>query len=341
MQALLFPGDRRVVLTEMAQPDPGPGEVRIAMRAAAVCGSDLHGYRATAAVRSSDGQDRIVPGHEPAGIVEALGPGVDAVAIGDRVGVYHYRGCGHCAQCRGGRLEWCDRRRGYGGAIHGSDADYLITDERNCLPLPDDVSFTTGALMMCVGGTAFRALAKLSLRHGDTLALYGLGPVGLTALRCARAAGVRAVGVDPSKVRRDIALRLGAWQVVDGATAAAADRVLEITGDGAAGSLETSGSETGRRTAVRAAARQGRLAYVGFGDPLPAINPADLIDRELTVMGSFVFGLDDYAPMLDFLQRHEENLESIVTHRVPLSSAPDILPAVDKGQTGKVVFTWE
>jgi D-arabinose 1-dehydrogenase-like Zn-dependent alcohol dehydrogenase len=273
MKALLFPGDHQVIVADVPTPEPGPGEVRVAMRAAAVCGSDLHGFRAPAAARAATGQDKIIPGHEPAGVVDAVGPGVRHVAVGDRVGVYHYRGCGHCAECRGGRLKWCDQRRGYGGPIDGSDADYLITDEQNCLPLPDDMSFVTGALLMCVGGTAFRALAKLGLRWGDSLAVYGLGPVGLAALRCASAMGIRVIGVDPSEERRAIAGGIGAWKVVDGGDHAVAEQILELTGGGACGSLETSGSLAGRRTAVRAAAHRGRLVCVGSAMQMPRSIP--------------------------------------------------------------------
>ena len=125
MRGVLFPGDRTVTVAEVPDPIPGPGEVVVAMRAAAVCGSDLHGYRTPRAQRESSGSDKIVPGHEPSGIVQSIGDGVSTVKVGDRVAVYHYRGCGGCADCRGGRIMWCADRRGYGGPIHGSDADLL------------------------------------------------------------------------------------------------------------------------------------------------------------------------------------------------------------------------
>lgn len=341
MQGLLFPGGRTSVLASFPDPRPGVGEVVVAMRAAAVCGSDLHGYRAPAEGRREGGQAGIIPGHEPSGVVTAVGEGVTHVAIGDRVAVYHYRGCGHCAECRGGRLMWCDERQGYGGPIHGSDADLLLTDARNCLPLPDDISFTTGALLMCVGGTAFESVRKLGVESGDTLAVFGLGPVGLTALLFARAKGVDVIGIDVSPERLALATTLGAAAVVDAAHEDTVAAVARWTGeDGVTAAFETSGASAARSGAVAVPGRGGRVAFVGFGASEPAINPADLIQRQLTLLGSFVFPLDTYEPMLRFVRRHQVPVEAIVTHRVPLERAPDILPACDRGETGKVVFTW-
>jgi D-arabinose 1-dehydrogenase-like Zn-dependent alcohol dehydrogenase len=187
------------------------------MRAAAVCGSDLHGYRAPREKRPPDGQGGIIPGHELSGVVHSIGEGVTGVHVGDRVAVYHYRGCGHCQQCRAGRLMWCAQKRGYGGPIHGSDADLLVTDARNCLPLPDDFSFAAGALLMCVAGTAYEAMRKLDASGRGTLAIFGLGPVGLTGLLMARAMGAQVVGIDVSPERLALASRLGAQAVVDAA----------------------------------------------------------------------------------------------------------------------------
>lgn len=342
MRALQFLGDRRAAVREMTDPVPGIGEVRVALRASAICGSDLHGYRSTEAARSAAGLLDVVPGHEPAGVVDSFGEGVTNVNVGDRVAVYHYRGCGYCEQCRGGRLMWCADRRGYGGAVDGSDADFLITDARNCLPLPDDISFTTAALLMCVGGTAFAALGKLRPAAGDTLAISGLGPVGLATLRFARALGVRVIGVDRSQKRLQLASEFGAEAVVDAGTEDVAAAVRAWTGRaGVSTALETSGFTSARAAIVAGAGRGGRVAFVGFGDAEPALNPADLIDRQLTLFGSFVFPLDTFDPLVRFVRTHGETLEEIVTDRVTLQDVPAVMPAVDRSETGKVVIVWE
>lgn len=342
MQGLLFPGNREVVLRSFPDPEPGPGEVVVAMRAAAICGSDLHGYRAPSDKRPPDGQGGIIPGHEPSGVVHGVGDGVTSVKLGDRVAVYHYRGCGNCAECRAGRLMWCPERRGYGGPIHGSDADLLVTDARNCLCLPDDFSYVAGALLMCVAGTAYEAMRKLDASGRATVAIFGLGPVGLTAALMARAMGAEVVGVDVTPARLSLATRLGANAVVD---AGNEDVVAALRrwscDDGVSASFETSGSASGQSAAVEATGHGGRVVFVGFGAIGPTLSPAQFIQKQLTLMGSFVFAISAYEEIVSFVRRHAIPIEAVVTHRVPLRAAEDIFPECDRGETGKVMFTWD
>ena len=341
MRGVLFPGDRTVELASLPDPKPGPGEVIVAMRAAAICGSDLHGYRASRASREESGADRIVPGHEPAGTVESIGEGVESVSVGDRVAIYHYRGCGACADCRGGRLMWCPDRRGYGGPIHGSDADLLLTDARNCLPLADGISYTLGALLMCVGGTAYEVMRKLNASGRSTIAIFGLGPVGLTGMLMARAMGAHVIGVDVSPDRLELATRLGIDSVVDASNESSLEAVQRWAGaGGVAASFETSGTAAGQETAVAVTGRSGRVCFVGFGATQPTLSPSQFIEKQLTLFGSFVFPIDRYEEILRFVQTHDIAIEDTVTHRVSLDDAPEVFPAFDRGETGKVVFTW-
>lgn len=148
MRGLLFPGDRRVKVEQFPDPTPGAGEVVVQIRAAALCGSDMYSYRMLAEKRQGQGLAGIIPEHEPSGLVHVIGEGVTHLNVGDRVAVYHFRGCGHCRDCRAGDLMWCVDRRGYGGPIDGADAEMLITDARNCLPLPADASYALGAMLM-------------------------------------------------------------------------------------------------------------------------------------------------------------------------------------------------
>jgi L-iditol 2-dehydrogenase len=342
MRGILFPGDRTVRLADLPDPEPGPGEVVVAMRAAAICGSDLHGYRASRDARRASGADAIVPGHEPAGVVHAVGEGVTSVRVGDRVAVYHYRGCGHCADCRGGRIMWCADRRGYGGPIHGSDADLLLTDARNCLPLPADVSYTTGALLMCVGGTAYESMRKLDVSGRTAVAVFGLGPVGLTGMLMGKAMGARVIGVDVSPQRLALAERLGVDAVVDAANEDVAAAVRRWAGSGGADAVfETSGAVAGQTAAVEVAGRSGRVCFVGFGATRPALEPAKFIEKQLTLFGSFVFPIDRYEEILGFVRDRAIPIEASVTHTVALDDAEAMFAAFDRGETGKVVFTWE
>jgi len=338
MRGVVFPGDRRAEVRDYPDPEPGPGEVVVRMKAAGLCGSDLHLYRQTAAQRA--GSDTI-PGHEPSGVVEMLGAGVDTVGIGDRVSVYHYRGCGHCKHCRAGNVMWCAERRGYGGPIHGADADLLLTDARNCMPLPDELSFAHGALMACAAGTAFSSIRKLQISGEDTLVIFGQGPVGLCGLLVAKAMGGRVIGVDPIPERRALALRLGADAALDPAEIDVVAALRDLThGEGADLAFETSGSAAGQNGAVDCLRLGGKAVFVGFGARDKTLNPSQFIGRQLTLMGSFVIPIYMYDDLARFILDHNLSLEEMVTHRFPLEEAPEAFARFDGGATGKVILEW-
>lgn len=339
MRGLLFPGDRHVTVEAFPDPVPAANEVVVRIRAAAVCGSDLHHYRMAANERQESGQARIIPGHEPSGIVHAAGEGVTNVRVGDRVAVYHFRGCGACQACRRGDMMWCAERRGYGGPIHGSDAELLLTDARNCLPLPDDASFALGSMLMCVGGTAFEAMRKLEARAGTTIAVFGLGPVGLAGLLFAQAMGSDVIGIDLSRERLRLAEKLGAAQVIDAENEDVAASVYRWAGSaGVSASFETSGAPAAQSSCVAITGRAGRIAFVGFGSGATSISPSAFIEKQLTLMGSFVFPISTYETVLNFVQSKRVPLEAMVTQTVGLEDAGDTIQAFDRGETGKVII---
>jgi propanol-preferring alcohol dehydrogenase len=339
MRGVLLPGDRQLSVTEFADPEPGRGEVVVALRAAAVCGSDLHLYRAPAASRAAYAST--IPGHEPAGVVAAVGDEVHRVQVGDRVSVFHYRGCGHCRWCRGGQLQWCPERRGYGGPINGSDADFLITDERNCLPLPDDFSFAVGALLACNTGTAYSAMRKLQPSGRDTLVVFGLGPVGLNGLLIGRAMGARVVGVDVSAFRRKLADTLGADVTLDPGSDDVPAEIQRLTdGEGAQLAFETSGNRNAQAQLLDVLGYNGRAVHVGIGSHEPSINPSSIVGKQLSLMGSFVSAIDDYWEIVAFIRQHQVPLERMITHRLALEDAEAGFQVADHAESGKVMFVW-
>ncbi len=202
MQCLICPGDRTVKLTRKPVPEPGPADVRIRIMGSAICGSDLHYYRTPQAERDQLGVSRLALGHEGAGVVDAVGPGVTYPAVGDRVVVYHHIGCGHCAHCRRGEPGFCRERQSFNQVRDGVDAEYVMVPARNALPLPDDFDFEDGSLLACNLGTAYGAVRKAKASGDMTLAVSGLGPVGLYTVMFARAMGASVLGIDvqPSRI---------------------------------------------------------------------------------------------------------------------------------------------
>jgi threonine dehydrogenase-like Zn-dependent dehydrogenase len=338
MKGVVFPGDRRAEVREFPVPEPGPGEVVVRMKAAGLCGSDLHLYRQTSEQRAGDDT---IPGHEPSGVVETIGEGVRTVHAGDRVAVYHYRGCGHCKYCLAGYIQWCPERRGYGGPIHGSDADFLLTDERNCLPLPEELSFVHGAAIACYLGTAFSSMRKLQVSGEDTVVIFGQGPVGLGGLLVAKAMGGRVIAIEPSAERRALASALGADATIDPESADVLSAVRDLTrGEGADLAFETAGRAAAQNGAVDCLRNGGRAVFVGFGANEKTLNSRQFIGRELTLMGSFVMPVHMYWDLVDLIIEHELPVEKMVTHRFAIDEAPEAFRLFDEGKTGKVIFEW-
>src|SRR5262249_10139951 len=201
----------------------GPGEVVLAMKASGMCGSDLHAYRASrrgsvaASLGLGGGAGPVIAGHEPCGVVADRGPGLleAAAPIGQRAMNHHYRGCGQRAHCRAGWSQLC--RAGvpvYGVTAHGGHAHFMKVPATTLVPLPDELSFEEGAAISCGTGTAYGALRRLELSGRDTLAVFGQGPVGLSATQLGTAMGARVIAVDLSAERRQLAREFGAESVI-------------------------------------------------------------------------------------------------------------------------------
>lgn len=339
MRGVFYTGDRTVAVREKPDPRPGPGEVLVRMKAAAVCGSDLHRYRLPAERLTRFANT--VAGHEPAGVVTEVGLGVFHVKPGDRVSVYHRRGCGHCEHCVRGDLGYCPEAKSHGNHYDGGDGDFLVTDERNCMPLPDDLSFEAGALLACNFGTAYCASQKLKARGGTTLLVSGLGPVGLCSVLVAKTLGARVIGVDVSPGRLELAKEIGADEVVDAREENTVEAIRKLTGGlGSDYGIETSGSAAAQLTMVRSLARNGEASVVGFGHGPAAVHLSEIIDRQLVIRGSSIFGLGDYFEMVRFIHRTNIPLDSVITNRFTIDRGPEAFRLADEAGSGKVVFVW-
>src|SRR3982074_32855 len=221
MRGVVLLGGRKLELRESPDPAPGPGEVVLAIKASGMCGSDLHPYRAVGNAAASLGPGsagHVIAGHEPCGVVAAVGAGVpaDFAPVGARVMNHHYKGCGRCKHCRVGWSQLC--RGGtvvYGITGHGGHAPFMKVPVSTLVPLPDDLSLEEGAAISCGTGTAYGALKRIDLSGRDTLAVFGQGPVGLSATVLGRAMGARVIAVDISPDRLKLAKDFGADEIVN------------------------------------------------------------------------------------------------------------------------------
>jgi threonine dehydrogenase-like Zn-dependent dehydrogenase len=326
-------------------PDPGPGQVLLAMKASSICGSDIRAIYREHLGHGPEAYQGVVAGHEPCGQVVAVGPGVRRLAEGDRVVVYHISGCGVCEQCHSGYLIGCTdpSRAAYGWQRDGGHADFLLAQETTCLVLPDSLSYVDGALVSCGFGTAYEALLRLRVSGLDSLLVTGLGPVGLAAAMLARAMGAGPiVGTDVSTDRLALALELGLVDEAVPADAAAADRLAELSGGrGFSAAVDCSGNAAARHLALSSTATWGRCAFVGEGGEVSYDVSQLMIHKQVTLFGSWVTSVGHMEDLIRHLDRWQLHPEVIVTDRFPLSEAAAAYQLADAGTSGKVVITFD
>ena len=341
MKGVVYLGNSQVEVRDFPQPEPGPGQVVIESKVAGLCGSDLHKYHNDRAW--ADGRDGMISGHEPTGIVAAVGPNVDAPRVGERICVYHRLGCGHCMDCRSGYAAFCDEGSGaFGRTQDGSHADFMLADARYCLPLPDEIAFAVATQLACTAGTSFSALSKIQGQAGDTLVVFGLGPVGLSGLLLGIGMGYRGIGVDTHPYRVDLARKIGKGLVINAEDDDPVAAINDLTGGkGARGVLECSGNPLARRQAATVAGRGATAVYVGGGHPDLAVDVGDVIGKDLVLRGNSVFSMASYFAEVEFLLNNPVPLAEIVTHRFKIEQAAEAFSLFDTGQTGKVIFEWD
>jgi threonine dehydrogenase-like Zn-dependent dehydrogenase len=343
MRGVLLPGQARVEIEEFGRPEPGAGQVLVEMKASGLCGSDLraiyHEHRGSGAERYQN----VIAGHEPAGRVEAVGPGVSGFEPGDRVVVYHIAGCGLCEECRKGFMIGCHSpgRSAYGWQRDGGHADFLLAEAHTLLHLPEELTFADGALVACGFGTAYQGILRAGVSGRDRVLVVGLGPVGLGAVMLAASSGAAVIGVDLVPERLDLAEMAGAAHVLMGGEGAA-EQVMELTGGhGIEVGLDCSGSAAGRLLCLEAARTWGRVVYLGEGGTVTFEPSPLLLHKQLTLHGSWVCGLYEMGELLGHLAREGLHPEATVTHKYPLSETKRAYDTFDAGKTGKVVISWE
>jgi L-iditol 2-dehydrogenase len=354
MRGVVFRGHRKIDVLTFDDPTPGPGEAIIEIKASGFCGSDLHVYRGSPdevlqsqgfkdfASRGIGDDDPIIAGHEPCGVIAALGAGVNqrAFRVGDRVIVFHYDGCHYCDHCRTGWPQMCDDGGTvYGMTAHGGHAHYMKVPVSSLVHLPEEISFAGGAAIACGTGTAYGALVRLNLNGRDTLAVFGLGPVGLSAVQLAAAMGVKVIAVDIASNRLDRAREFGATHVIDSSKTDPVQEIRALTdGKGVSCSMDCSGADKARQAAVRSAAPWGNIALVGVGGTVTLDVMKDVIYKQRTIIGSYTFSEVTMAECARFIADHGVDIDAQFTDRWGIEEAEHAYREFDKQTSGKAVF---
>jgi D-arabinose 1-dehydrogenase-like Zn-dependent alcohol dehydrogenase len=329
MRAVVFeryrdPADVR----DVTDPEPAPHGVVVRVAATGLCRSDWHGWQG----HDPDITLPHVPGHELAGVVEAVGAGVHNWRPGDRVTVPFVCACGTCGACAAGDQQVCERQTQPGFTHWGSFAQYVALDHAdvNLVAVPEEMSFATAASLGCRFATAFRAVVQQGrVAAEEWVAVHGCGGVGLSAVMIAAASGARVVAVDVGRQALELARKYGAVECLDASsTQDTAAAIRDLTGGGAQLSLDALGSPVTCAASVNGLRRRGRHVQVGLlpsADGTTPVPMARAIALELEILGSHGMAAHTYPAMLELVRAGVLRPDLLVTSAITLDAVPAAL----------------
>jgi len=326
MKSLRFVGNGQTEIVDAPLPEPKEDQMLLRVRVSALCGSEMGAWRSPQGISGNGG-------HEFAG--EIVDPnGHRGFHEGDRVGVHVVVGCGQCVYCRTGNEIFCDNLSFCGNA----HAEYVAVPARHCLKLPDDMDWDTGVLIAGDSiGVGYHLSRRVGVQAQDTVAVFGLGPIGLGAVLVWSFLGARVIGVDVSEYRRRLAEKLGAWKTLS-ADKKIIERLRRLTnGRGPDICLECTGKPEPVALCMEATRKGGKVGIVGE-QSLASFNPSrDLIHKELNVYGAWYFRLHEFYEMTELVRRGLRP-KKMITHRFPLEEAQKGYELMAAGKSGKILF---
>lgn len=342
MKALLLSEYNRLETVDLPLPRPGPGEVLMRVEACGICGSDVHGYDGASGRRIPP----IVMGHEAAGTIAAVGPGVTSVREGDHVAPDSTVYCGECEYCRRGEVNLCDRREVLGVSTGdfrraGAFAEFVSVPERILHRLPDSLSFAEAAMIEPLA-VAVHAVDLAGAPKGGTALVVGAGMIGLLTLQALRVAGCSAVYVlDIEDSRLKLAQELGASATINGKTADISSELRRLTeGKGVDVAMEAVGSTPTIKLAVESVRKGGTVGLIGNIAPTAEIPLQVVVSRQLRLQGSAASS-GEYPRCIEMLSRGEINLKPLISVVAPLQEGAQWFERLHSKQANlmKVILT--
>jgi len=333
MRVPQFVGGGRITFGDKPRPEPGEGQLLIAVQANALCGSEKgqfhHGSGAT-------------PGHEAAGLVVAAGPGTKT-PVGTPGAIFLMDFCGQCRSCKAGHTNQCSAKRADMGFSHdGGYGPFELIHENIFFPTGADISATEATLLLDIMGTGGHALGRAGRIRPDieSLLIMGAGPIGLGVLAMARVLFPREMPIhiaDFTAYRLKLAEQLGGTPInlAGRDSARLLDGALPQPTDVA---VDTSGKAAARQAALGALGKRGVLVCVGHGEGLAIDVSPQLIGPERAVLGSEYFAFTEMAGNLELLRKHRAYFNQIITHRFGIDEIQHAFELFFRGDTGKVVI---
>jgi L-iditol 2-dehydrogenase len=329
MKALVLKSYGRLSYEDVPEPEVGPDDVLVAVKACGICGSDVHGMDGSTGRRIPP----VIMGHEAAGVIAQVGPGVGDFRPGERVTFDSTVYCGRCTYCRRGQVNLCDDRRVLGVSCadyrrDGALAQYVAVPRRTLYRLPAGVSFEQASVVEPLS-VALHAVRRAPLRPGDTAVVVGAGVIGLLVVQCLKAAGCGGViAVDPLPERLEVARRLGADEAISPARVHAA-----TAGVGAALAFEAVGVTQALQTAIACLRKGGSLTLIGNVSPAVELPLQTVVTREISLAGSCA-SAGEYPDCLDMIARGVVDVDALTSAVAPLAEGAQWFGRLAKGAPG-------
>lgn len=310
--------DQPLELQDIPVPEPGHQDILVKVKAAGICHSDAH-YRAGLSPTSDL---PLTLGHEVAGIVERVGTDVSTVQPGDRVALHYLVTCGSCYYCAAGNEQFCRQGKMLGHHRDGGYAEYIVVPAHNAVLLPESVPFDQGATMMCASATAFHALTKARIKPGDTVAIFGVGGLGQSAVQLAKGFGaikVYAIDINPDKL--ELASAYGAVPIHAKEENVVSRLKTETGGRGVDAAIELIGHSQTQKQALQSAAPMGRVVLVGLSRERLSIDVYnEILGGEVELIGSNDHHLTELYTLMEFVENRRLDLSKVVSKTIPLDA---------------------
>jgi L-iditol 2-dehydrogenase len=335
MKALVLEAYSQFVYKDVPEPEIGPQDVLVQVKACGICGSDIHGMDGSTGRRIPP----LIMGHEASGIIAEIGGEVSDWQIGDRVTFDSTVYCARCFFCRQGRVNLCDNRRVLGVSCaeyrqHGAFADYVAIPQHILYPLPVGLSFAQAAMTEALS-IALHAVGRTPMTLNDTAIVVGSGMIGLLVIQALRAAGCgRIVAVDLDAGRLELATALGADVVLKSDQSAVVGQVQALTGGrGTDVAFEVVGISPTVTLATQSVRKGGTLTLVGNLAPRTDLLLQAVVTRELTLFGSCASS-GEYGACLDMIARKAINVDALISAIAPLSEGASWFERLYAGEPG-------
>lgn len=323
MKALVLKEYKQLEVASVPDPDVGPEEVLVRVKACGICGSDVHGYDGHTGRRIPP----LIMGHEASGVIAEVGSHVKQFRPGDRVTFDSTVYCGQCFYCRRGNINLCDNRNVLGVSCgeyrrHGAFAEFVAVPQHIVYKLPDNLTFEQAALIEAVS-IAFHATNRTPMKLGDSVVVVGAGMIGQLVIQTLRQAGCgRLIAIDLDDSKLKMARELGADHGINAKSPDLTAQVLELTeGRGADLSFEVVGASAAFNTAVTSVRKGGAVTLVGNLSPKVEMPLQHIVTREITLIGVCASS-GEYPACIDLMARGRIDVKSFISAFAPLEEGP-------------------